>query len=862
MERASPAAASGRPSGVPAAGSPVEGRTEAKRISARFAEDFEQAKEEVSTRPREGRPERKAKESKERQAPGTGDRRADVVPTLPIWNPIWYTLPPISIDPAEGGLSAGAPDAATGAADSSAPVSGDPVSGNLVSGDEFSAGGKILPEGVLAPGTALLTVPLTGVPSAWVTTPAALSAPDVVRVPSLAQPKLTDLPRQTTPEPVPARSGDQLWAGGKILPEGVLASGAALLAAPSTAAPSAWITRPSALSFPDVVPIPLLVKPKLTGIPRQTTPELVPARSGDLVSGDEISAGGKIFPEGVLALGAAFLTAPSTGVPSAWVTTPAALSLPDVAPLPLLSKPKLTGIPRESTPEPVPARSGDLVSGDQLSAGGKILPEGVLAPGTALLGAPSTGPPSAWATPPALSAPDAVPVPSLAQPKLPDIPRQTTPKILPKGVLAPGTALLSAPSTGAPSAWASTPAGLSAPDAVPVPSLAQPKLTDISRQTTPEPVPARSAGVEFTGVDLAAGTAPPVVAPGLTPGLEAQEDRPDQEPALAAPFSLAPSALQMLFSAPQTHLPLLNPNPDRSREPRGVPPSTSGPTEAGSWAPLPLAFSARLDPAPGLAGVPEPLAEGVVIAEAARVAGPAAAASARAEAPSRVSQLESADRLAGANPVVSPPAAVAGEAGPNSGTLDSERQGGERQPVAQEASPKETGASLLATGANLAPSGGFPPGRAQVPGAMVESAPLSAPEPAPERLLPAPRELVLTLPAGENGSLTRVHVRDANGAVEVAVRTSDSQLSSSLQDGLPDLVRHLEAPGFAASATRGDTSDGPPADGSSAGGQDRERQDQPSSRDGQGGNQSQARGQPGEQRRERLARWRESLGLA
>jgi hypothetical protein len=93
-------------------------------------------------------------------------------------------------------------------------------------------------------------------------------------------------------------------------------------------------------------------------------------------------------------------------------------------------------------------------------------------------------------------------------------------------------------------------------------------------------------------------------------------------------------------------------------------------------------------------------------------------------------------------------------------------------------------------------------------------------------------------------------VRDQNGAVEIAVRTPDTQLSNSLQDGLPDLVTRLEAQGTQASATRGDQQ---PDSGS----RDDTRQDRPpqEQHDGQ-------QGQPREQRRQRQARWQASLGLA
>ena len=164
------------------------------------------------------------------------------------------------------------------------------------------------------------------------------------------------------------------------------------------------------------------------------------------------------------------------------------------------------------------------------------------------------------------------------------------------------------------------------------------------------------------------------------------------------------------------------------------------------------------------------------------------------------------------------------------------------------------------------------------------------PELAPERLTAAPRELVLTIPGSSDGEgiLASVHVRDHHGSVEIAVRTPDAQLSSSLQDGLPELVARLETQGAAASATRGDQMSGGEAGGGPAdwsgmqdgprqegqpqegragqepgGGGRGERQQHPEER---GQPRGQPDGQPGGQirelRQQRQARWQASLGLA
>ena len=165
------------------------------------------------------------------------------------------------------------------------------------------------------------------------------------------------------------------------------------------------------------------------------------------------------------------------------------------------------------------------------------------------------------------------------------------------------------------------------------------------------------------------------------------------------------------------------------------------------------------------------------------------------------------------------------------------------------------------------------------------------PELAPERLTAAPRELVLTIPGSSDGEgvLASIHVRDHNGAVEIAVRTPDAQLSSSLQDGLPELVARLESQGTTANATRGDQMSGGATNGGPtdwSGMQDGQRQEgqrqegQPQKEQtgqGPGGggrderqqhpeDRGQPRGQPGSQirelRQQRQARWQASLGLA
>ena len=145
----------------------------------------------------------------------------------------------------------------------------------------------------------------------------------------------------------------------------------------------------------------------------------------------------------------------------------------------------------------------------------------------------------------------------------------------------------------------------------------------------------------------------------------------------------------------------------------------------------------------------------------------------------------------------------------------------------------------------------------------------ATPGPAPERLTAAPRELVLTIPGSADGDgvLASVHVRDRNGAVEIAVRTPDAQLSSSLQDGLPELVARLETQGTTASASRGEGADGGPPDGSSTPDGQRQERQPPEGQRGQGQHaedRGEPRGQPQlrERRQERQARWQASLGLA
>lgn len=138
-------------------------------------------------------------------------------------------------------------------------------------------------------------------------------------------------------------------------------------------------------------------------------------------------------------------------------------------------------------------------------------------------------------------------------------------------------------------------------------------------------------------------------------------------------------------------------------------------------------------------------------------------------------------------------------------------------------------------------------------GAAPDPAPVSAsevllPEVPAERLTAPPRELVLTIPSADNdGLMASVHVKDANGAVEIAVRTPDSQLSNSLQEGLPDLVSRLETPGFEASASRGDQGDHQPTDWSGA-----QERDRPA--------QEERRGQSRQRQQERRVRWQAALG--
>ena len=180
--------------------------------------------------------------------------------------------------------------------------------------------------------------------------------------------------------------------------------------------------------------------------------------------------------------------------------------------------------------------------------------------------------------------------------------------------------------------------------------------------------------------------------------------------------------------------------------------------------------------------------------------------------------------------------------------------------------------------------------RPGVTSAKLDETAQPTPELAPERLTAAPRELVLTIPGRSDGEgvLASVHVRDRNGAVEIAVRTPDAQLSSSLQDGLPELVARLETQGTTASATRGDQMSGGPADGGPADGsgmpdgqpQERQPQEGRTGQEPRGGgrderqphpeDRGQPRGRPGGQpvsqirelRQQRQARWQASLGLA
>jgi len=131
-----------------------------------------------------------------------------------------------------------------------------------------------------------------------------------------------------------------------------------------------------------------------------------------------------------------------------------------------------------------------------------------------------------------------------------------------------------------------------------------------------------------------------------------------------------------------------------------------------------------------------------------------------------------------------------------------------------------------------------------------------------ERVSAPPRELVLTIPSGQEGEgvLASVHVRDQNGAVEIAVRTQDAQLSTSLQESLPDLVTRLEAYGAEASATRGDQSEGQGTDWGGA--LDRQPEGQPEGHPEGRSDEGQSRRQPREQRERRQAAWRASFASA
>ena len=203
----------------------------------------------------------------------------------------------------------------------------------------------------------------------------------------------------------------------------------------------------------------------------------------------------------------------------------------------------------------------------------------------------------------------------------------------------------------------------------------------------------------------------------------------------------------------------------------------------------------------------------------------------------------------------------------------SERDGSFWAPASHVPDPGAPGSGQGMAGADGAPSGSKP----RLNEVPAETALERLPERLLERLTAPPREMVLTIPHQDGeGVLASIQVRDRNGAVEIAVRTPDAQLSRSLQDGLPDLVARLETYGTGASAMRGDqpgggatdwngaqdgqSPDGRQRQGRGDGGQDQRHQNPQ--------DPGQPRGQPDQrvsqphERRERQARWQASLGLA
>jgi len=137
-------------------------------------------------------------------------------------------------------------------------------------------------------------------------------------------------------------------------------------------------------------------------------------------------------------------------------------------------------------------------------------------------------------------------------------------------------------------------------------------------------------------------------------------------------------------------------------------------------------------------------------------------------------------------PATSPPAPkiASAERNPADDGRDNLSDGGHRGDAFPEIFPLATG-SLAAREIPRAPA------------QTLEASPeIAAPDAAPEGARPAmAREISIKL-EGPDASSVAVQLSERAGKIDVAVRTTDSQLNKSLQSGLGDLVTQLEGHGF------------------------------------------------------------------
>jgi hypothetical protein len=278
----------------------------------------------------------------------------------------------------------------------------------------------------------------------------------------------------------------------------------------------------------------------------------------------------------------------------------------------------------------------------------------------------------------------------------------------------------------------------------------------------------------------------------------------------------------------------------------------------------PLSFVARIVPSP------EAVTGELAAGEAGRDEAPM---------PARVPQFEAATT---SSQIKFPPAPKAdfGEGGPGGGSETpmvavaagrpettgqepEDRRGGDDRPQPHLRGPEPPAASRSVF-VHAINASDMPMGEAVIPASdTAELPPALSPgemDPPPERLSAPPRQLNLTIPSRREGETVSVQVRDQNGAIEIAVRTPDARLSTSLQDSLPDLVTRLEAHGGSASATAAGSGD-PPADGGSRDGQG----PPPDRESGSGGETHQRqdpRGESQQHRRRRQAEWEASFATS